>query len=148
MFCSLHTGHIHWKCYSGGIVRFSDSSSSNAVGPDYWPFYGDVTIDVNGKFVFLNFQRCINCCLSQTKDSRLLSSFCIFTYLSNIFFCDLLSRRSAINFPAHWQIHAGQRGFKKIDSLLARCCTYICLSCKVVYNMNKGNSHLWKIWGR
>ena len=46
----------------------------NAVAHDFCQFFSDITIDANGKVGFLNFRYCINCPLSQTKDSTLINN--------------------------------------------------------------------------
>ena len=53
----------------------------NAVAHDFCQFFGDVTIDVNGKAGFLNLRFCINCPTSQTKDFTLINDICTLPYL-------------------------------------------------------------------
>ena len=52
----------------------------NAVVHDFCHFFGDFTIGVNGKIGFLNFRCCINCPLSQTKDSTLINNIYTLPY--------------------------------------------------------------------
>ena len=43
-------------------------------------FFGDATINTNREVGFLNFSCCINCPLSQTKDSTLVNNVCTLPY--------------------------------------------------------------------
>ena len=52
----------------------------NVVAHDFYQFFGDVSIDVNGKVGLLNCRCCINCPLSQTKDSTRINNICTLSY--------------------------------------------------------------------